>query len=72
MRPPVPETPLERFTDFTLTGWDALMEDLRVTCQRGFAIDGKERNIGMRCIVAPVIDIHSEAVAGIAVSGRKS
>ncbi|NRB16860.1 MAG: IclR family transcriptional regulator [Rhodobacteraceae bacterium] len=64
--------PLESFTEFTLTDRDALLEDLQVTRQRGYALDGEERNLGMRCIAAPVFDIHGEAVAGISVSGPTS
>ncbi|MDB9804448.1 IclR family transcriptional regulator [bacterium] len=64
--------PMEQFTEFTLTDRDALMANLSETRARGYAIDGEERNIGMRCIAAPVFDIHGEAVAGISVSGPTS
>ena len=64
--------PLEEFTEFTLTDRDTLMDDLAITRVRGYAIDGEERNIGMRCIAAPVFDVHGEAVAGISVSGPTS
>jgi len=64
--------PLERFTDFTLTSRDELVKDLEITRARGFAIDGEERNLGMRCIAAPIFDIHGEAIAGISVSGPTS
>ncbi len=66
------EAPLEQFTEFTLTDHDALMADLNKTRARGYAIDGEERNLGMRCIAAPVFDINGEAVAGISVSGPTS
>ena len=64
--------PLEQFTEFTLTDRDTLMDDLAITRVRGYALDGEERNIGMRCIAAPVFDVHGEAVAGISVSGPTS
>ncbi|MDU9007172.1 HTH-type transcriptional regulator BhcR [Sedimentitalea todarodis] len=66
------EAPLERFTDFTLTSPDELTADLKRARDRGYAIDGEERNSGMRCIAAPVFDIHGEAIAGISVSGPTS
>lgn len=66
------EAPMERYTEYTLTDRDALMADLTETRTRGYAIDGEERNIGMRCIAAPVFDIHGEATAGISVSGPTS
>ena len=64
--------PLEQFTAFTLTARDQLEADLALTRQRGYAIDGEERNPGMRCIAAPVFDIHGEAIAGLSVSGPTS
>jgi IclR family acetate operon transcriptional repressor len=63
---------MERFTEHTLTERSALMADLAATRARGFALDAEERNIGMRCIAAPVFDMHGEAVAGISVSGPTS
>ncbi|SHE32452.1 transcriptional regulator, IclR family [Litoreibacter ascidiaceicola] len=63
------KAPLEGFTEFTLTDHTALLEDLHLSKARGYAIDGEERNLGMRCIAAPVFDIHGEAIAGISVSG---
>ena len=63
---------IERFTEFTLVDREALQANLALTRGRGFAIDDEERNIGMRCIAAPVFDIHGEAIAGISVSGPTS
>ncbi len=63
------QVPLEGFTKYTLTDPKALQADLTVTRTRGYAIDGEERNLGMRCIAAPVFDMNAEAVAGISVSG---
>ena len=59
----------ERFTPGTLTTRDALMADLRLSRARGFAIDAEERNVGMRCIAAPIFDAMGDVVAGISVSG---
>lgn len=60
---------LEAFTEHTITDLDRLRDDLAVTRARGYAIDGEEKNLGMRCIAAPVFDVNAEAVAGISVSG---
>ena len=60
---------LEQFTPHTLTDPEAMIADLRLTKQRGYAFDGEERNIGMRCIAAPVFNVFGEVVAGISVSG---
>jgi len=60
---------LEQFTKGTLVTEAALRADLDQTRHRGFAFDDEERNLGMRCVAAPVFDIHNEVVAGISVSG---
>jgi IclR family acetate operon transcriptional repressor len=60
---------LEKFTPHTLTDPEAMIADLRAAKARGYAIDGEERNIGMRCIAAPVFNVFGEVVAGISVSG---
>ncbi|SNR56406.1 HTH-type transcriptional regulator BhcR [Puniceibacterium sediminis] len=63
---------LERFTEFTHVTRDALLADLAETRARGYSIDGEEKNIGMRCVAAPIFDVHGVAVAGISVSGPSS
>ena len=60
---------LEEFTQHTLTSEEVLMDDLRATLARGYSFDAEEKNIGMRCIAAPVFDITGEAVAGLSISG---
>ncbi|MCW1952541.1 MAG: IclR family transcriptional regulator [Octadecabacter sp.] len=59
----------EEFTEHTLTTQDALMDDMQATLARGYSFDAEEKNIGMRCIAAPVFDISGEAVAGLSISG---
>ncbi len=63
---------LTEFTDHTITDVDALLEDLLTIRERGYSLDDEERNVGMRCIAAPVFDFNGEAVAGISVSGPAS
>ncbi len=63
---------LSAFTEFTITDPIALRRDLEEIRARGFSIDGEEKNLGMRCIAAPVFDVNAEAVAGISVSGPTS
>jgi IclR family acetate operon transcriptional repressor len=60
---------LEGFTPHTLTSRAALVADLAATAARGYSIDAEERNLGMRCIAAPIFDVHGEVVAGVSVSG---
>ncbi|MEM9426479.1 MAG: HTH-type transcriptional regulator BhcR [Pseudomonadota bacterium] len=63
---------LQAFTSYTLVQPEALGAELEQTRARGFAIDAEEKNLGMRCIAAPVFDMNREAVAGISVSGPTS
>jgi IclR family acetate operon transcriptional repressor len=60
---------LTRFTGRTLTAPDALAADLAQTRRRGYAIDDQEKTRGMRCIAAPIFDMHDEAIAGLSISG---
>ena len=60
---------LPAFTAHTLVTPEALAADLAETRQRGYAFDAEEKNEGMRCIAAPVFDMHGEPVAGLSISG---
>lgn len=57
------------FTEHTITDPDLLRVEMARTRDSGFAIDDQEKNLGMRCIAAPVFDWTGEAVAGLSVSG---
>ena len=63
---------LDVYTKFTITNADALNHDLNDIKKRGYSIDNEERNLGMRCIAAPVFDFNREVIAGISVSGPTS
>ena len=63
---------LQAFTDQSITGPEALKENLEIVRVQGYSVDNEEKNSGMRCIAAPVFDINQEAVAGISVSGPTS
>ncbi|EKE43289.1 transcriptional regulator, IclR family [Oceaniovalibus guishaninsula JLT2003] len=60
---------LTRYTPRTLTEPNALLADLEAIRKRGYAIDDEERNLGMRCIAAPIRNAHQEVIAGLSVSG---
>jgi IclR family acetate operon transcriptional repressor len=60
---------LQRFNPQTITDPGALKTDLAQVRARGWALDDEEKAAGMRCVAAPIVDIHGEAVAGISVSG---
>lgn len=59
---------LRRLTPNTITTVDGLLDALRHIRQRGFAIDDEEREMGVRCLAAPVFDREGQAVAAISFS----
>lgn len=61
--------PLQRFTARTVTDPAELRSQLERARSDGYAIDDEERTLGMRCVAAPILNIHGEAIAGISVSG---
>jgi IclR family transcriptional regulator, KDG regulon repressor len=58
-----------RLTPNTITSAKALMSELREIRLRGYATDDEEREHGVRCIAAPIIDHTGEVVAAISVAG---
>jgi DNA-binding IclR family transcriptional regulator len=59
---------MERVTDATHTTIAALLEDLRTTRQRGWAIDNGENEANLRCVGAPVFDASGSGIGGVSVS----
>lgn len=64
----IPEHPV-RFMPNTLTDRDAIMEELRRTRRRGYAIDNQEREPNVRCVGVPVYNTAGQLVAGMSTSG---
>lgn len=62
----------QRFTEHTIADRDRLAAELRQIRHQGYAVDDEERNLGMRCIAAPVFDMNAEPVAGVSLSGPTS
>ena len=65
-------TTLDGFTQNTVTSVSKLKVELQEIKDRGFSVDNEEKNVGMRCIAAPVFDMNGEVIAGISVSGPTS
>jgi IclR family transcriptional regulator, acetate operon repressor len=60
---------LAKFTERTMVAPADLFQELAVIGRRGWAVDDEERNLGMRCVAAPIYNEYAEAIAGISVSG---
>jgi IclR family acetate operon transcriptional repressor len=65
----LPRGPLPAYTPATLTDARALFQDLDLAAARGWALDDEERNPGMRCVAAAILDAFGEPVAGLSISG---
>jgi IclR family transcriptional regulator, KDG regulon repressor len=65
-------TKLTRFTPHTICSAAQLKEDLRVTRERGYAIDNEEGVLGLRCVAAPVLDASGQGVAALSMSAPAS
>ena len=60
---------LNPFTGTTITDLDALMDHLEQVRQRGYAFDVGEHEHEVRCIAAPIFDLHGQVVAALSISG---
>jgi IclR family transcriptional regulator, acetate operon repressor len=64
--------PLERFTPRTLTSQRALVADLEVTRDRGYALIDEEQTMGVRSLAVPVLGTDGFAVAAVGIQGPVS
>jgi DNA-binding IclR family transcriptional regulator len=56
-------------TPHTITSATRLLKQLRVIRQRGYGLDEQEREVGVRCVAAPVRDHEGRVVAAISAAG---
>lgn len=61
-------TGMPRATEFSIMDQQELVEDLRATRQRGYAIDRQEAVLGVCCVGAPVRDFTGRPIASISLS----
>jgi IclR family KDG regulon transcriptional repressor len=60
---------LERYTEHTITDECKLLEQLKRIRECGYGIDNQERELGLRCIAAPIFNARKQAIAAISISG---
>ena len=60
--------PLPKITEKSLASEEELEENLALSKQRGFSIDDEEIELGIRCVAAPIFNVHGEVFAAISVS----
>lgn len=65
----IAERGLTKFAPNTITDPDALLAELDLVKQQGFAVDDEEYEEGLRCIGAPIIGHTGHVVAAIGIGG---
>jgi DNA-binding IclR family transcriptional regulator len=60
---------LEQSTPNTITDPNALFEELDCIRNQGYALDNEEREIGLKCVAAPVFNRKGQVIASISISG---
>lgn len=58
-----------KFTDNTITDANTLVEELKITRERGYALDNIEHELGVRCVAAPIWDHTGRVLASLSISG---
>lgn len=57
------------YTATTIRGWDELNRELALIRTLGYAVDREEREEGVVCVAAPILDHGSQPCAAVSVSG---
>jgi len=60
---------MPRYTQNTLVSQESFYEDLNLTRAQGFALSLQEFEEGINAIAVPILDIHDQPIASIAVAG---
>jgi IclR family KDG regulon transcriptional repressor len=60
---------LTRYTEDTITSFEALVSELSSIQSRGYALDHGEHEAQVRCVAAPIFDMRGKVIAGLSISG---
>jgi DNA-binding IclR family transcriptional regulator len=61
--------PLERFTEYTVTDLDTLMDELREIRRQGYCVSESEVDLGARAVGVPIADARNRVVAAVSTAG---
>jgi DNA-binding IclR family transcriptional regulator len=62
------EVGFERYTERTKISVENVRQDIQTTLMRGYALDDREFNDGVRCLAYPLFDLSGSVVAAIGVT----
>jgi len=65
----VVSTPLERFTEHTITSLRKLSAEIRLVRERGYATAVDELEVGLTAVAAPIRNADGEVIASVSASG---
>jgi len=66
------EFPLERFTDTTITDFNALCENLQMVRRVGYAISDGEIEVGPKAIAVPLMKNPNEVIAALSIEAPRT
>jgi IclR family transcriptional regulator, KDG regulon repressor len=58
-------SPLEPYTEYTLTDKEEIKKQLKTIHQQGFSVDDEEIELGLRCVAAPIFNHQGKAIASV-------
>ena len=58
-------SPLEPYTEYTLTDKEEIKKQLKTIYQQGFSVDDEEIELGLRCVAAPIFNHQGKAIASV-------
>ncbi len=61
--------PLTHYTEHTITSWDKFLDEIRSVQEKGYALDLEEREYGLTCVGAPILDRSGKAIAALSIAG---
>ena len=59
----------EKRTEHTITDYQTLLEELKITKQRGYGEENGEAEDGLSCLAVPIQDYNGDTIAAISISG---
>jgi len=65
------KSPLTKWTPTTITDPIKLLEEIKLTAERGYAIDNGEHEEGIKCFATPVRGFGGDVVGAISLTGLK-
>jgi len=64
-----PEPTFKTYTPTTIPSREALVAELKMIAEQGYAVDNEELDPGVRCVAAPIRDYTRRIVGAISISG---